>query len=259
MLKKLREIEDDYIELFCQKKTTSNIESFSNNFTRGMYDHNFALIKNLTNEADVKGFITNCLDELKYIEKDFLKIVFHPTIKLTPQFLSWANQIGFKDSKIKYMMMSPISSVNCDDNCTECFIKRAETIEEIQNGLECASKFVSQRMSTELASKKLEQKKKLYLDKSILFYICYVDGNPIGYCDWFSKEGIVKFEEFTILNEYQGKGYGSKMLRKMISDASEQGKYSVYVVTDNESEEHNLYYRMGFNFIGEEIEIFFKE
>lgn len=44
MLKKLREIEDDYIELFCQKKTTSNIESFSNNFTRGMYDHNFALI-----------------------------------------------------------------------------------------------------------------------------------------------------------------------------------------------------------------------
>lgn len=126
-------------------------------------------------------------------------------------------------------------------------------------GLECASKFEGHRMLSPIGIKKLNQKKELYLNKSILFYICYVNGSPIGYCDWFQKDGIVKFEEFVILKEYQGKGYGTKMLQKMIHDTVNQGNQPIYVVTDAEGAEHNLYYKLGFDFVGEETELFFLE
>jgi spore maturation protein CgeE len=86
-----------------------------------------------------------------------------------------------------------------------------------------------------------------------------VNGSPIGYCDWFQKDGIVKFEEFVILKEYQGKGYGTKMLQKMIHDTVRQGNQHIYVVTDAEGTEHNLYYKLGFNFVGEETELFYLE
>ena len=258
MIKELRKIENAYMELFCQKEPSGSKDFFVNHIVKEMYDHNFTLIRELTNEENMKEYISERLKDLKRNKKEFLKIVFHPSIKLSPEFEAWSAQAGFEVSKINYMYM-PVKAGMKRIEETDCVIKLAETVEEIEMGLECAVKFAGQRMLSQLGIKKLKQKRELYLNNSISFYICYVNGSPIGYCDCFQKDGIVKFEEFVILKEYQGKGYGTKMLQKMIHDTVSQGNQHIYVVTDAKGADHNLYYKLGFDFVGEETELFYLE
>lgn len=258
MLEKLRGIEDAYMELLCEKESTGSTDIYSNSFVHEIYAWNFTLVKKLTSEEDIKFYVTKHLSDMKKNGMTFFKTVFHPNIKLSQEFLAWAAMTGFEISKINYMIAPKEFDIHLK-NDPACVIKQAETAEEIQMGVECAMKFDEPRMGFELARKKWEKKRTLYLNKSMVFYICYVDECPIGHCDRFEKDSVVKFEEFTVLNEYQGMGYGSKMLKKMIDDENKQCNRSVYVVTDAEGEDHNIYYKFGFDLVGEETELFFME
>lgn len=57
MIKELREIENAYMELFCQKESFGSIDFFANQILQEMYDHNVTQIKELTSEENMKlGF-----------------------------------------------------------------------------------------------------------------------------------------------------------------------------------------------------------
>ncbi len=251
MISRLREIEDAYTELFCEKQSFHGRDIFSDSTIPGMYCHNFVLFQDVANQEDIRTYISNCLQDMKSTGKDFLKFVFHPNIQVPHELLEWAEKLGFEISCIKYMYM-PVSLGIAPVEEDSCAVRRAETANEIDMGLECAAKY----SPSSITVAKLKQKREAYLNKSLLFYICYVNGSPVGFCDWFEKEGIVKFEEFVILEEHQGKGYGTKMLQKLLADAAMQGIQYAYVVTDAQGKEHNLYYKTGFDFIGEETELF---
>ena len=251
MISRLREIEDAYTELFCEKQSFSGRDIFSDSTIPGMYCHNFVLFQDVANQEGIRAYISDCLQEMNSEGKDFLKFVFHPNLKVPPELLEWAEKLGFEVSYIKYMsMLVPPDIVPVEKN--GCVVRRAETADEIDMGLECAAKY----RPSSITAAKLKQKREAYLNKSLLFYICYVNGSPVGFCDWFEKEDIVKFEEFVILEEHKGKGYGTRILRKMLADAVAEGKKYAYVVTDAQGKEHNLYYKMGFDFVGEEMELF---
>ncbi len=251
MISKLRKIEDAYIELFCEKQSFPDRNMFSNSIIPEMYCHNFVLFQDV---ANAKEYISDCLRELKSQGKDFLKFVFHPRLEVSPELLEWAEKLGFEVSYIKYMYMpAPLDSIPVEEE--RCMVKRAETVDEIEMGLACDEKYET----STIGAKKLCQKRALYLNQLLQYYVCCVDGSPIGYCDYFVKDGIVKLEEFVILDAYQGKGYGRKMLQRMVSDAAREGNQYAYVVTDTQGKEHNLYYKMGFDFVGEETELFFRE
>lgn len=252
MINRLREVEDAYLELFGQKQSFPGMDVFSNSAILGMYCHNFVLFHDIAGQEDAKAYISDCLQEMNGKGKDFLKFVFHPNMQVPPELLKWAEQLGFEVSYIKYMCMSVPPHITGAEEFG-CVVKRAQTADEIEAGLACAAKYET----SPIAAKKLRQKRELYLNKSLQYYVCYVDGIPVGYCDWFENKDIVKFEEFVVLEEHQGKGYGTKMLRNMLADAAAQGKRSVYVVTDAQGIEHNLYYKIGFDFVGEETELFF--
>ncbi len=251
MINRLREIEDAYTELFCKKQSFPGRDVFSDSAIPGMYCHNFVLFQDAANQEGVRAYISGCLREMRSTGKDFLKFVFHPGIQVPPELLEWAEKLGFEVSCIKYMYM-PVSSGIAPAEEDGCIVKRAETADEIDEGLKCAAKYETSPIS----AKKLRQKRERYLNHSLQYYVCSVDGSPVGYCDYFVKNGIVKFEEFVVLDAYQGKGYGTKMLRKMLADAATQGVQYAYVVTDAEGKDHNLYYKTGFDFVGEETELF---
>ena len=56
------------------------------------------------------------------------------------------------------------------------------------------------------------------------FYICYDEETPIGFYDWYEKDQNVKLEEVTILNEYQGKWFGTNMLKELLYKAIKEKK-----------------------------------
>ena len=251
MINRLREIEDAYTELFCEKQSFPGRDIFSDSAIPGMYCHNFVLFQDFANQEGVRAYISDCLWEMKSTGKDFLKFVFHPSIQVSPELLEWARMQGFEVSCIKYMYMPVPSGIALEEE-DGCIVKRAETADEIDMGLECAAKYET----SPIGAKKLRQKRERYVNHLLQYYVCYVAGSPVGYCDYFIKDDIVKLEEFVVLDAYQGKGYGTKMLRKMLADAVTQGVQYTYVVTDAEGKEHNLYYKTGFDFVGEETELF---
>ena len=254
MINKLRAVEDGYMELFSQKKTAQDISYFSNHTVPEMYDHNFILIKNISNETETIEFIREQLKALAQSDKEHLKIVIHPGIEASKDFYDTMNDLGFDVDNIYYMTADEHTAVDWhgDDSCR---IKKAVTSEEIKAGVDCAITYAVQRMSLELSSKKANQKKELYEKGLMDLYICYDEETPIGFCDWYEKDEIVKLEEVTILNEFQGKGFGTNMLKKLLYKAIKEEKKQVYIVTDT-GEEHNIYLKLGFERAGTEIELF---
>ncbi|WP_097006982.1 GNAT family N-acetyltransferase [Lacrimispora amygdalina] len=254
MINKLRAVEDGYMELYCQKKTVQDISYFSNQIVPGLYDHNFILLENISNEMETIEFIREQLKALAQSDKEHLKIVIHPGIEVSKGFYDSMNEVGFDVDDLYYMTAGEHSAGDWhgDDSCR---IKKAVTSEEIKAGVDCAITYAAQRMSLELSREKANQKKELYEKGLMDFYICYDEETPIGFCDWYEKDQIVKLEEVTILNEYQGKGFGTNMLKKLLYKAIKEEKKRVYIVTDT-GEEHNIYLQLGFKGAGTETELF---
>ncbi len=215
MINELRAVEDSYMELFCQKKAVQDISYFSNQIVPELYDHNFILLENIRNETETIEFIREQLKALMQSDKEHLKIVIHPGIKASKGFYDAMNDLGFDVDDLYYMTAGEQSTGDWhgDDSCR---IKKAVTSEEITTWVDYAITYAAQRMPLELSIKKANQKRKLYEKGLMDFYICYDEETPIGFCDWYEKDQIVKLEEVTILNEYQGKGFGTNMLKKLL-------------------------------------------
>lgn len=254
MINQLRAVEDSYMELFCKKKTVQDISYFSNQTVPELYDHNFILLENIRNETGTIEFIREQLKALAQSDKEHLKIVIHPAIKVSKGFYDAMNDLGFDVDDLYYMTADKHSAGDWHGN-DSCRVKKAVTSEEIKAGIDCATTYAAQRMSLELSSKKANQKKELYEKGLMDFYICYHEETPIGFCDWYEKNQIVKLEEVTILNEYQGKGFGTNMLKKLLYKAIKEEKKRVYIVTDT-GEAHNIYLQLGFEGVGTETELF---
>ena len=163
--------------------------------------------------------------------------------------------LGFEVSDLYYMINK--GNVGRDWNKdNDCIVRKAVTDIEIQTGVNCAIAYAAQRMTLELANKKVNQKKELYRKGLLDLYICYIDDTPVGFCDWFDKDGIIKLEEVTILNKFQGKGIGTQMLKQLIYRAVIECEKKLYIVTET-GKEHNIYLQLGFQMLGKETEIFY--
>lgn len=255
MIKKLRNIEDGYMELFCKKNKTNNLCYFSNQIVSEMYDHNFILIQDIINESETINFIVSELEAISNSDKSHLKIVFHPNISLSEKFRNSMVHLGFEVSDLYYMLNK--GSVCKDwDKDNDCIIQKAVTDDEIQIGVNCAIAYAAQRMALDLANKKVNQKKELYKKGLLDLYVCYINDIPVGFCDWYEKDGIIKLEEVTIINKFQGKGNGTQMLKQLLYKAVIECEKQVYIVTET-GKEHNIYLQLGFQMAGTETEIFY--
>lgn len=254
MINQLRTVENGYMELFCTKKNLQDMVLFNNSTVPELYDHDFILVQSIQKEANTIRFLTSRLKELVNSDKKHLKIVFHPSISLSNGFCDVMIQQGFEVSDLYYMLYN--GSVGADwavnDNC---IVKKAAAEADIKMGADYAVSYAAQRMLPELAHKKINQKKELYEKGLLDLYICYVDGTPVGFCDWYELDGMVKLEEVTILNQFQGKGFGTKMLRQLLYKAAAECQ-QVYIVTDT-GNEHNIYLQLGFQTVGMETEMFY--
>ena len=68
MIKKLRNLEDSYMELFCKINTLNNRCYFSNQIVPEMYDHNFILIQDIIKESETIKLIVSELEAMENSE-----------------------------------------------------------------------------------------------------------------------------------------------------------------------------------------------
>ncbi|MCY8372949.1 GNAT family N-acetyltransferase [Bacillus haynesii] len=99
------------------------------------------------------------------------------------------------------------------------------------------------------AKEKLLRKYPFYEEGNIQLCVCYSgEGEPIGCAELYldQNENVAKIEEVAILEPYQRKGYGSGLIKQMLTAAKQSGMESCYLVTTGSDQVKTFYEKLGF-------------
>ena len=88
-------------------------------------------------------------------------------------------------------------------------------------------------------------------------FVCYLSGVAIGYYEFIINNDCCKIEEFSVIDKYRGKGYGSIMMKYIINLLYESNIKYVYVVTDSNENVKRIYNHWGFKEIGSKIQFIY--
>lgn len=69
-------------------------------------------------------------------------------------------------------------------------------------------------------------------ESDAIHYLAFLNNNPVGAARWRITEQGVKLERFAVLNEFRGRGIGSAMVEKILSDIKrdpEAGDKEIYL------------------------------
>jgi len=87
-------------------------------------------------------------------------------------------------------------------------------------------------------------------DKSVHFLACY-NGTPCGASRWRKTENGYKLERFAVLNEFRGKGVGTKLVKAVLNDLP-PGTSNIYL--NAQLPVVDFYALFGFHAVGEKFE-----
>jgi predicted GNAT family N-acyltransferase len=91
-------------------------------------------------------------------------------------------------------------------------------------------------------------------EKESEHFLAYYDGVPCGAARWRETTGgtAAKLERFAVLKEFRGKGVGSALVEKVLTDVLAQKKYT-RVYLNAQLAAIALYEKFGFTQVGEEF------
>lgn len=252
---KILKCEYEYTKCFSEFYEDENIIRYRDNQLKDMYCHNYTHIKKAMSESELKRIIEDEIS-LRLSEKsDFCNIYLNPdvstllisTLKHKPE-ISTTGYYSFDTSNFSRLKALP-----------DCIIKRATSQEMIEDILYCDLQLDEKRLGKDFCTRRCYRRGQIYIsDKGIDSYVCYHNGNRIGTCNLFMHNGVTKIEDFSVIPRHQRKGYGTTILKALIDIATKENSHTIYLVTDEDDTAKEMYKKIGFNKIGERIDLFFR-
>jgi len=86
--------------------------------------------------------------------------------------------------------------------------------------------------------------------KGAEFFLIEAEGEPVGRLYLHHREAEIRLMDISFLPEHRGKGYGSELLRDLLTRAGGEGK-SVTIHVEKYNPALNLYGRLGFQAIAD--------
>lgn len=106
----------------------------------------------------------------------------------------------------------------------------------------------------------LNDPKKHYIKSGGMFYVLEIDGKIVGTIAVIKKENTAELKRWYVDKNFQGKGYGSKLLDKVILFCKENGINKIEFETNKKfTKAHVLYKRRGFKVVEEDDRSFYME
>jgi len=261
MIENFREIENGYIENFSKKDVKENHIIFTDHKLPDMYCFNFILAKDNINEDSIEDFVKEQFNIANAENKDFLRIILHPNLKITDNLRENLTSMGFNLDTNLYMKLKD-NNMDMFKVNKDCTVKRAEYDTEFDAGekLDIETSILAD-MPTEFCERKASRKKEAYMDKdnNLSLYLCSYKDKNVGKCELHIQGEYAKMEDFDILEGYQRKGLGTSMLYKMISDSLSLGAKHIYLIAEKDDTPKDMYKKLGFEVIGEETVLFWSK
>lgn len=261
MISNFWDIEKSYIGNFAEMEDKGDYIVFRDDKLPDMYAFNCIFVKEHINTAAIGSFVADRLEQAKLNGQDFLKIILHPKLKHTDSFKEQFASMGFELQTNLYMEIDGNKLENFKGN-EACVVVRAGSEKEYEEGRRIdVETSIDAGMSAEFSERKALRKKEVFQQKNsrLFSYLCYYNDAPVGKCELHMTDEYAKIEDFDVLEKYQKKGFGTAMLEKMISDALDCGKKHIYLIADKTDTPKEMYEKLGFKIIGEDIELFWSK
>lgn len=106
----------------------------------------------------------------------------------------------------------------------------------------------------------LDDPKKHYIESGGMFYVLEIDGKIVGTIAVIKKGDIAELKRWYVDKDFQGKGYGSKLLDKAILFCKENGINKIEFETNKKfTKAHILYKKRGFKIVKEDARSYYME
>lgn len=171
------------------------------------------------------------------------RIVFHP------ENHHW-QAIGELESlrySARYIMVLPLpepSEPLPDEHCRILGAGDLDALHEFECRMYAARGDAYARRQTEIKLDTYTNRKEF----DLLLYA--LEGRVVGDVELYTDNGIVKFDDFKVQEEYRQRGFGKKLQRFAISRASRNGASHIYAITDNDGFVREMYRKDGFAAVG---------
>ncbi|MBM7615904.1 GNAT family N-acetyltransferase [Alkaliphilus hydrothermalis] len=251
--RKILECEFEYTKCFSEFSEDENVIRFRDHQLKDMYYHNYTYIQDTMDGVRLKRAIEKEIALRQSEKSSFCNILFdahlNNDILSMLEFRPEISRSGFYSYDLSYHEKLKIKS--------GCIVKRVEDPEMLDHLLYCDLQQDEAHVGKDFCTRRCYRRGKIYISsEGVDSYICYHDGVVIGNCDLFIHNGIAKIEDFAVIPSHQRKGYGTTILHYLIGRAIQEKCHTIYLVTDEDDTAKEMYQKIGFNKIGERIDLF---
>jgi spore maturation protein CgeE len=219
-----------------------------------MYHHNFTYFKQPYKELKMRSLMEEEIAVRKAEKSDFCDIRVNS--KLNPAILGYIKYPSEVTTFGYYAFGKQLFDTLSEAEGIE--VKQVTSIDAVEDILFVDLKLDEARLGRDFCIRRCYRRGQIYiLETGVNAYVAYKNGEIIGCCDLFIHDGVAKIEDFSIIEAYQRKGYGTTLLKTLIGKALEAGCHTVYLTTDEEETARDMYLKLGFSKIGEMKQIHF--
>lgn len=251
--KRIEQCELAYFKCFSTRVDINGISRFKDDLLKDMYAHNFTYIHQEADDDTLKAIINEeILLRLLIGEKFcnvFMNFVASDSLINSFKYKPYVSHNGF------YLL--DVEQLWKFKEVEGCVVKKVINQAMIDDVLTCDLQYEAED-GRDFCIRRCHRRSKVYLsDDGVDCYVCYYNDEVIGRCDLFIHDGIAKIEDFSVLQPFQRKGYGTTMLKNLITIALNKKAHTIYLVADEEGTAKEMYEKLGFSKIGENSELFF--
>ncbi|MGG4451441.1 GNAT family N-acetyltransferase [Brevibacillus porteri] len=254
MLTNIFTLQERYALAFSTRTEHPQVRVYRDESVPDMYSHNYTEIMSVPTQDWLRAYIEQELRHAKEQQLGHLKLELHPSLPFSEEFVSFATQLGFEVNTMLYML-APLEVADKLAPNPQCSVLRGDSIEVMEAGIRCLTASDSVMINPDFAVRKANRKRVIYENGEIIPYVCFVDQEPVGACEWHLYKELVRMEEFFILDAWQRKGFGTEIIRVMMQDAKKLGATHMYLTTYADDTPQEMYSKLGFQEVQRHLEM----
>ncbi|MFS0918116.1 GNAT family N-acetyltransferase [Brevibacillus sp. 179-C 1.1 NHS] len=254
MLTNILTLQERYALAFSTRTEQPNVHVYRDESVPDMYSHNYTEIMSVPSQEWVRAYIEQELRHAKEQQLGHLKLELHPSLPFSEELKSFATQLGFEVNTMLYML-APLEVADKMAQNPVCSVLRGDSTDVMEAGINCLIASDSVMINPDFAVRKANRKREIYTTGEIIPYVCYVDQEPVGACEWHLHKELVRMEEFFILEAWQRKGLGTELIRVMMQDAKKRGATHMYLTTYADDTPQEMYRKLGFQEVARHLEM----
>lgn len=250
----IRTCEEAYVKCFSKSYEYKGLTRFRDEHLKDMYYHNYTFIKKELSKSELQKIIEEEI-RIRQSEKGTYCNVLIDDLVDSTYFTELTYNSELSISGYYSYDITRLSELN---ERSDCQIKQVTTDDMVQDILFCDLKHDEETHGKDFCTRRCYRRGKVYLtNEGVNAYVCYYRGKPVGVCDLFIYNGIAKIEDFAVLPEWQRKGFGTTILKKLINIALNENVKIIYLVTDEDETAKDMYLKLGFSKVGYRTDAFF--